>query len=239
MYNALYNKADVILSPTNKVFDEFEQYLNLDKNKFITLPNPVDIENIRMNAQEKCCKSNTKHGQIKFIACGRLEEQKGYDRLLKAIHQSDSFDTDWRLDIYGDGTQREKLAEQIVQYGFTEHVKLHGHTRNPYKEIAKADCLLMPSRFEGLPNVVLESLACGTPVIATKESGGIDEISKACHYKNIIIAEDMQSFIKHMKDVKPQNKEQIANALLADSYNKKNVIKAFEDIVDKCYGGEG
>jgi len=63
--------------------------------------------------------------------------------------------------------------------------------------------LLLPSRCEGLPNAVLEALACGTKVIATKESGGIHEIASRAEPGAVTVVDDMQEFIKAMEKVKP------------------------------------
>jgi glycosyltransferase involved in cell wall biosynthesis len=102
-----------------------------------------------------------------------------------------------------------------------------------YSFIARADCFLMPSRFEGSPNVVLESLACGTPVIATAESGGIEEIAKDCPAGSVRIVRGMKEFIQEMKNIRPGEKTKPAPPQLAKTYHQDKVCGEFESILDE------
>ena len=77
----------------------------------------------------------------------------------------------------------------------------------------------------------MNHLACGTPIIATKESGGIAEIAKEAGSKSINIAEDMAEFIKAMENIKPDMKENFSPSLLPASYRKEEVISYFGEIL--------
>ena len=76
----------------------------------------------------------------------------------------------------GDGPERKRLEDLIKELGLSKQIKLPGQVVNPYPFIVKADALVLSSFYEGLPNVILESLALQTPVIATPAGGVCKEL---------------------------------------------------------------
>lgn len=229
LYQILYQKANYILSPTQKIFDEFYYGLRLERHNFILLKNPVNVSKIRSSLEFENVTEEEK-SIVRFIACGRLGKQKGFDRLIKALkHFSSPYD--WRLDILGEGAERPYLEDLIQINGLEDKVFLKGLVMPPYSDMARADCFVMPSRFEGLPNVVLESLACGTPVIATKESGGIKEIAKDCSEESVRVVDNMEDFITEMEKVKPQLKTKASPSLLPKWYEQEKVFSQFDHIL--------
>ncbi len=229
LYKFLYPRADIILSPTQRVFDEFRQNLGFESQKFTHLPNPVDLEHIRAAQDFPEVDESRKHC-VHFIAAGRLEPQKGYDRLIEALANWKG-KHEWQLTILGEGGQRQALEALISKHGLTDKVILKGLVKNPYGQFGAADCFLLPSRYEGLPNVVLESLACGAPVIATQESGGIDEIAKAADKGSVRIVQDMDAFLKAMEEVAPMPTACFRPSLLPEIYSKPNIAKAFDEVL--------
>lgn len=228
-YKTLYPLADLVLSPTQKVFDEFNRDMNLTLPQARVLKNPVHVETIRKAihlppAQEE--RKTTVH----FLACGRLGKQKGFDQLIEKLDQL-NIPYDWKLDILGEGAERPYLEELIAQKGLEDKVFLKGLVIPPYSYFAAADCFLLPSRFEGLPNVVLEALACGTPVIATATSGGIDEIACDCDQSRVNIVKDMDQFMQAMQKITPNPKTQIAAPLLATCYDRTHVLENFDALL--------
>lgn len=134
------------------------------------LPNPVDETALRSAAMPAIrCPGRG----LRFVAAGRLSRQKGFDRLLEAMIE---LPDDCHCTILGEGPERADLEERISSLDLTSRVRLAGFVSNPAPWIAGADAFVMPSRFEGMPNVALEALALGTPVIATPQSGGIAEV---------------------------------------------------------------
>jgi glycosyltransferase involved in cell wall biosynthesis len=109
-----------------------------------------------------------------IVAVGRLARQKGFDTLISAFAAMP--DTGVRLIIFGEGTLRPQLLEQASALGVAERVDLPGYTADPLAEVAAADCFVLSSRFEGSPNALVEALATGTPVVATRCPHGPAEI---------------------------------------------------------------
>ncbi|PCJ99958.1 MAG: hypothetical protein COA45_03855 [Zetaproteobacteria bacterium] len=231
-YKYLYRKADVVLSPAQAIIDEFKQDLHMACENHSVLHNPVDIEFIRGFPPTPPSAPSTRAQTVHFVAGGRLHKQKGYDRLIRAL-PSLNMPHEWTLTIFGKGPERGALRQLIQETGLQNHVKLAGHTQSPWPHYAQADCFLMPSRWEGLPNAVLESLACGTPTIVTAQSGGIAEIQDITGTQHVRIAQDMDEFIQLMSKVTPSPSPIYRPSLLPDYFSKDFVVARFEKILTR------
>jgi len=108
------------------------------------------------------------------VGVGRLEPVKGFDIAIEAFGQIAPIIEDLDLIIVGDGPQREALSRRISDLGLAKRILLVGFKSNIQTYLSHADVLVMPSRHEGLPFVLLEAMLCGTPVIAAK-TGGLTE----------------------------------------------------------------
>jgi glycosyltransferase involved in cell wall biosynthesis len=187
------------------------------------LSNPVDVEFIRSSMLPIRQFDN---GGICYVASGRLTFQKGFDRLLKWFSILD--DKRSTLTILGDGDLKNELMRETELLNLQKRVRFVGFCDNPWQWYAGADVFLLPSRWEGMPNSVLEALVCGTSVIATEESGGIKEIVEKSKNNSIIVTISPQQFIHYMKKVKIKNKPFRSNSLLPERYKKENVISIVE-----------
>ena len=99
-----------------------------------------------------------------IIAIGRLNEQKGFDVLIKAF--SSVCTDNWSLVILGEGSERVKLETLIVALGMESKIVLMGRVNNVSQYLTKAELFVLSSRFEGFPNVLLEAMGAGLPVIS-------------------------------------------------------------------------
>lgn len=99
------------------------------------------------------------------LGVGRLHRQKGYDLLIEAFARSE-LPPEWRLVLVGEGPERRSLGGLIQRLGLQDRVQMPGEVSDPEAWLAKASIFVLSSRYEGFPNVVLEALACGTPVVA-------------------------------------------------------------------------
>lgn len=111
-----------------------------------------------------------------IIGMGRLEYQKNFELLISAFHKLADKYSDWQLLIFGEGTLRTKLEKMILSFGLTDRVLLLGVTSNPISILKKSELFVLSSRFEGLPLVLLEALACGLAVISTDCPSGPSEV---------------------------------------------------------------
>lgn len=219
LYRFLYPKAATVISPAQAIIDEFSTLLHMKTDNFSVLPNPVDVEAIRNAGELPPRQSPAPH----FICAGRLHTQKGFDRLIAALPR----EMDFNLTILGEGPERENLQRLINERGFQDKIFLTGLFANPWPHYAAADAFLLPSRWEGLPNVALEALACGTPVIATAEAGGIAEIAAAAPQGAVTVVHNMTEFIAAMRNTSSASTEVPRPSLLPVQYRKENVIRQF------------
>ncbi len=110
-------------------------------------------------------------GSPMVLFAGRLAEQKGVDVLLKALDLVQHVQPDVRTVIAGDGPLRDRLRQTASAYRLDEHVRFVGHREDIPRLLAAADMVVLPSVYEGLPNVVLEAMRSRKPVVATSAPG--------------------------------------------------------------------
>lgn len=228
-YKLFYPYADMVISPANEIIRDFKDTFGMVCKNHECLYNPVNFKLIRANESEKRDISEERRNTVHFIAAGRLHPQKGLDRLIEKLPEL-KMPYDWRLTILGEGPERENLEALIAKHSLQDKISMPGLEKNPWPFFAHADCFVLPSRFEGLPNVTLESLSCGTPVIASYESGGIQEIADRAD-GHIQVTRDMDEFITKMGAVKPNPSEQFKASLLPGDFQMKTVIDRFEGLI--------
>jgi glycosyltransferase involved in cell wall biosynthesis len=110
-------------------------------------------------------------GEKVILSAGRLIEDKGHGDLLTAVASLKGRLPAWRLVVLGEGSRRARLQEQARAAGLADSVLLPGFEPDMPAALAAADVYCQPSRREGLPNVVLEAMAAGLPVVATAVDG--------------------------------------------------------------------
>lgn len=224
-YRWLYRAADKVLCPAAYIRDVLVTEYGVDPARAVVLPNPLDEDLIRAGAVP----GQRIPGQgLRFVCVGRLTAQKGYDRLLDDFARMPA---DARLTIFGEGELREALQCQIERLGLSQRVTLAGFDPNPAPWLAGADALLLPSRWEGMPNVALEALACGAPVIATPEAGGIVEIAAQAVHGAVTLVSSGSEFSAAMQRVTPRAEASLRASLLPLSYKIDRVTKEFAAIL--------
>ena len=101
------------------------------------------------------------------VTCGRLEEQKNHELLIKAFSDVVKKIPNAKLQIYGEGSLRNKLQKLIDNLGLHNYVKLMGQTSDVVSVLETADIFVLPSLYEGMPNALMEAMAAGVPCIST------------------------------------------------------------------------
>ena len=230
-YKLLYPWARKILSPTQMVFDEMPDVLRNRPERLQRIFNPVNLAHMAGDADATLRATLTRPEQRLFVAAGRLVHQKGFDRLIEALKDWRALD-DWRLVILGEGPDHQVLQDMIDNAGLGGQIRLHGFEAAPWRYYAVADAFLLPSRHEGLPNVALEALAMGAPVIAAESAGGIAEIAAESDVADVMIATDMKEFAGLMAGIKPFPGITMRPSRLAESFSLPYVVSQYQNMFD-------
>lgn len=172
LYRRYYGRFDRVICQSRDMRDDLMRIARVDEDRLEVIHNPVNYSYITKKASERTqCFSGTK---MNVLAAGKFTRQKGFDLLLRAFSKVKA--PKCSLTILGRGPEEMKLRQQAVSLGIADRVRFPGFKSNPYAFMAQANVFVLSSRFEGLPNVVLEANACGTPVVAFDCLGGIAEI---------------------------------------------------------------
>lgn len=182
LVNLLYPKSDKIVLQTEEMLDECKKWFKNDLNKFIVIPNPIDKATIDNNVKEKtspldpnCCN---------FVFVGRISYVKGLDILIRAFKKVSREIENAKLYIVGKIEQEEyyKSLLHIVEINkLTGKVIFTGFSTNPHIYIKNANSLVLPSRIEGMPNVVLDAMYLKTPVVVTRSVPIVEELVDSKH----------------------------------------------------------
>ena len=228
LYRRYCRRADAILCPSRRVSREFATAFDIEPGRLVVLPHPVDMERLRELAASP--ERVPGEGQ-RFIAAGRLTRQKGFDRLIDAMARLPKAT---HLTIFGEGEDRTALEARVVRREVGDRVSFAGFTSNPWAHFAGADAFLLPSRWEGMPNAALESLAVGTPVIARSEAGGVTEIGAAA----LTIVESDDAFVAAMANVHPRPDLTLRPSILPERFALDAVMREFEVLLSRVAAGE-
>ncbi len=173
VYKLIISKADKIIVNSFEFKNQMQKELNL-KTKCIY--NPLDISIIKSKSMKGKNENFFKEkGSLKLINIGRFTDQKDQITILKAINNLKK-KLKFKLIIIGFGEKKYKLFEYVKKNNLSKFVKIIDRISNPYKILYQSDVFILSSKFEGLPNVLLEAAALKKFIISTKCPTGPKEI---------------------------------------------------------------
>ena len=165
----LYKKAKAIVVPSRGIMTGLRNLKGFEGlSNFEIITNPV--------TEFKTFSLQRVHRRKYILSVGRLHPVKGFDRLIEAFRNAGLPDTD--LLIVGEGSERNKLQKQIDESGLTSRVILAGSKDNVQDYYKQAEFYVLSSQYEGYPNVLIEAMSLGCPVIAVDCDFGPREIIK-------------------------------------------------------------
>lgn len=224
--------SNLIIKAKNFFMTKYEEYILKKYDKIVILTNEDKKDwNKNYNVSvihnpltfnfQKVSKLENK----KIISVGRLEEQKGYDILIDVWNIVSKKYPNWILEIYGDGSEKEKLQNKINRFGLEKSFLLKGAVKNIQEKYLESSIYVMSSRYEGFGMVLIEAMACGLPVIS---------FDCKCGPKDIISNNEDGFLIENgnIKEMAKKLEELISDKLKRELFGKnakKNVQRFSQD----------
>jgi glycosyltransferase involved in cell wall biosynthesis len=174
-YKYIYGFADSIICQSDFMRDDIERNLQISAKKLHRIYNPVDFEQISKLSDEPT-EEFFNPNLVRLLTVGRLAFEKAYDILLKAFAVVRTTNPTATLTFLGEGEERQSLESLARDLKLNGSVYFAGFQSNPYSYMKQADIFILSSRYEGFSNVIVESLACGTPVVATDCPSAVREV---------------------------------------------------------------
>jgi glycosyltransferase involved in cell wall biosynthesis len=177
-----------------------------------------------------------------ILAVGRLSQEKGFDVLLKAFARSGLAGRDARLVILGEGAERASLEEFAHSSDIAQAVSMPGVVRDPESWMARCALFVMPSRYEGFPNALLEAMSMRCAVIATDcDSGGPREMVSHEHDGLLVPLEDEEAMALAMTRLfdDAQMRERLGEAAVGvrERFSREKVMQQWEDVLLRAMEG--
>lgn len=213
----LYKRADGFVFQTIDAKNYFNKEI---QSKSIVIPNPINEEFI-----EDISIINKKNNSS-IVSVGRLDSQKNHFLLIDSFKEVLSKFPDATLVIYGEGSLRNKLEEYVKRNGIEDKIKLPGRVENIKEMIKEANCFVLSSNYEGMPNALMEAMALGLPVVST---------DCPCGGPRFLIKNNVNGILVDTNNVK-QMSEAIIKILSNKEFSKyisKNAKKIVEDLNPK------
>ncbi len=181
-----YPRADRLVANSSAVRDDVVASLGMPADRIAVVPNPVNIEEIDTLAREPLNDDwlNDDSAPV-ILGVGRLESLKDFPTLLEAFAKVRAR-RECRLLILGEGPDRERLEARRGELRLDDDCRMPGFVANPFPWIRRASLLVSSSISEGCPNIVLQALACGTPIVATDSVGGVSEVLEKGRWGDLV-----------------------------------------------------
>lgn len=171
----------------------------------------------------------------RVIAVGRLEWQKGYDKLIHIWKNVSTKYPDWQLDIFGEGTLKKELQEQIRQEQVS-NIAIHPFTDNISKEYASSSICVLTSRFEGFSLVLLEAMKHGVPCVTFDCPYGPRDVVDNKKSGYVVENDNIELFIHKLSELMdhPETRKVFSEAAIvkAKMFDKENIMKQWKGLFE-------
>jgi glycosyltransferase involved in cell wall biosynthesis len=220
----VYPEADMVTANSAGALETMRRFV--PERKLRQVSNPLLVPE---------CPPDLDRHQHRMAYVGRLVEQKAPEVLLAAFALATEDVSDWTLDVIGDGPLRPALEQQAADLNAKENILFHGHCSNPYPLLYRASIFVLPSRFEGMPNAMLEAMGCGLAVIVSDASPGPLELIRDGETGLVTPVGDSRALAEAMKrlmqDPALRHRFSAASTRLAEGLRVDRVASQWEALI--------
>jgi len=231
MLRRLVHLSQAVISVSKGVEDDLKQQLGLSNSISHVIYNPVITPATHLFMEESIGESPVPDGTQWILFVGRFVHAKGLDILLDAFEQMKN-ETCAHLVLMGDGPLGQNIADRVESLGLAQRIHMIGFRSNPLPWMKAADVLVLPSRHEGLGNVLIEALACGTKIVSTDCPSGPSEILKNGKFGRLVDPENSIELAKALLEAlndKFFNEDDLKNR--AQSFTVKAATNKYLDVM--------
>ena len=201
-YKKQYKKYSKIFAITRVMKEEFINKVEIDEKKVELVYNPIDLKLIQKKAENVEKKYENYLKQDYFLQVSRLTQQKQPEHLVDIYYKLKQAGIKEKLYFIGDGEKKEIIKQKIKEYNLENDIILLGQIENPYPFFKNAKLFVHTAKYEGLPTVLLESLALGTPVVSYDcPTGPRDILGKNSEYGELISLNDKDMFVEKVLEL--------------------------------------
>jgi glycosyltransferase involved in cell wall biosynthesis len=198
LMRTFYPWADGVVAISHGVAEDLINRMGISAEHVRVIYNPVVTPDLLAEAEESLNHPWFSHGEPPVIlGIGRLTKEKDFPILIQAFELVRRV-YPARLVILGEGEERPRLEALVQKLGIKSDVDLPGFVENPYKYMKRSGVFVLSSKYEGFGNVLVEAMACGTPVVATACPGGPAEILDGGRWGLLVPVGDAQEMAKAM-----------------------------------------
>lgn len=224
-----YPWADEVVTVSDGVAQDIAETTKMSVSEMTTIYNPIYTPEIHEKMSEKVNHPwLSKDDSPVVLGVGRMTPAKDFPTLLRAVAQ---LEEDIRLVILGRGPDKESLKALARDLEIGHRVSFPGFVDNPYAYMAKADVFVLSSAWEGFGNVLVEAMACGTPVVSTDCPGGPAEILEHGQFGPLIPVGDHEAMATAIRETLRNPIDSKALQTRAGDFNIESIIDEYEEVL--------
>lgn len=229
LYKILYPYADYIVAAHRNAEKDLLKEIKKKKCKIKCIYHPLinKTEVVKPNVQ----KPNEE--TLKLVAIGRLVPEKDFETLIKAVKIL-SIKKDLKLEILGEGPEREKLQQLIEKENMEDKVEMIGYVKNPFSYLVKSDVFILSSQQEAFGNVIVEALYAGKYIVATDcSSGGPREILLSGRLGTLCECKNPEALAKAIEKEIQRNIDYDARKKRVEDFEITQVANQYREIINE------
>lgn len=232
-----FPRAKQIVAVSGGVRDDLVRRFSIPVERITVVPNPIDLSRIRRASEENVDDVGRRQECVLIVAVGRLVQLKGFDVLIRAFANLPKR-LHAKLLIIGEGEERPALERLTAELKVADRVELMGTKVNPWKYMARATVIALPSRTEAFPNVIGEALALSVPVVAARCSEGVTEYLDGGRCGLLVPPDDAPALAEALERILTDAdlRRQLAHegASRVEAFDLPHVVRRYEKLIEEA-----